>query len=197
MRICVFGAASDAIDKKYVDDCFILGETLAKRGHDLVFGAGGVGLMGATAKGFKKGGAHIIGVIPQFFEDNGYESVYKEADAVFKTETMAERKSLMEKYAEAFLIVAGSIGTFEEFFEVMTLKQLGRHKKPIIVYNFNGFYDWLNDLLKNLADGGFLNKEALKMCLITDDKDEIIRYIDNYSEKDCNWNILKPSEPKN
>ena len=90
MRICVFGAASNRIDKKYIEDCRNLANTLASRGHDLVFGAGGEGLMGAAADGFKKGGARLHGVIPQFFIDSGYEAVFKELDELTLTGTMAE-----------------------------------------------------------------------------------------------------------
>lgn len=191
MTICVYGAASERIDKKYIDDCLDFGEKLARRGHDLIFGAGGEGLMGAMARGFKKGGGKITGVIPQFFEDNGYEGTYKFADKIIKTDSMAERKRTMEDGCDAFLIVAGGIGTFEELFEALTLKQLGRHKKPIVIYNFGGFYDWFNTMMASIAEKKFLHEEALKMFTVLSDKEEIIRYIENYSTANVNWNILK------
>ena len=196
MKICVFGAASEKIDKKYLDDTFALGKLLAERGHDLVFGAGGEGVMGAAARGFKSGGAHIHGVIPQFFEDNGYEGIFKQADVVTKTQTMAERKRTMEDDADAFVILPGGIGTFEELFEVMTLKQLGRHKKPIVIYNMYGFYDWIKDVFGKIVEGGFLNAETLKLFFVAASGDEIAGYIENYNTDDVKWNILKKSDRK-
>ena len=105
MRICVFGAASNRIDKKYIDDCRELARKLGSRGHNLVFGAGGEGLMGAAAQGFKESGARLHGVIPQFFIDSGYEAVFKELDEFTLTQTMAERKRIMEDEAESNNVV--------------------------------------------------------------------------------------------
>lgn len=196
MRICIFGAASDKIDKKYIDDCYELSLSLAKRGHSLVFGAGGEGLMGAAARGFKDGGAHIHGVIPQFFEDNGYEAVFYDADKITKTQTMAERKKVMEDDCDAFIIVPGGIGTFEEFFEVLTLKQLGRHKKAIAVYNSNGYYDGIYGIFDKIIKDKFVNKECLRLFKVISDKNELIDYIENYSAKDVNWDLLKANDVK-
>lgn len=196
MRICIFGAASDKIDKKYIDDCYELSLSLAKRGHSLVFGAGGEGLMGAAARGFKDGGAYIHGVIPQFFEDNGYEAVFYDADKITKTQTMAERKKVMEDNCDAFIIVPGGIGTFEEFFEVLTLKQLGRHKKAIAVYNSNGYYDGIYGIFDKIIKDKFVNKECLRLFKVISDKNELIDYIENYSAKDVNWDLLKANDVK-
>ena len=196
MRICIFGAASDKIDKKYIDDCYELSLSLAKRGHSLVFGAGGEGLMGAAARGFKDGGAYIHGVIPQFFEDNGYEAVFYDADKITKTQTMAERKKVMEDDCDAFIIVPGGIGTFEEFFEVLTLKQLGRHKKAIAVYNSNGYYDGIYGIFDKIIKDKFVNKECLRLFKVISDKKELIDYIENYSAKDVNWDLLKANDVK-
>ena len=135
MRICVYGAASPIIDPEYIRLVEIMGEKMAKRGHSLVFGGGGNGLMGAAARGVKKGGGHILGVIPKFFDDEKIEAVYSECDELIEPDTMRERKQIMEDNAEAFIIVPGGIGTFEEFFEILTLKQLCRHNKPIAIYN--------------------------------------------------------------
>ena len=191
MKICVFGAASEKIDKKYLDDTFALGKLLAERGHDLVFGAGGEGVMGAAARGFKSGGAHIHGVIPQFFEDNGYEGIFKQADVVTKTQTMAERKRTMEDDADAFVILPGGIGTFEELFEVMTLKQLGRHKKAIALFNCFGFFDNLNKFIDEIIETGFINKECKMLYKTFDRAEEIIDYVENYTAEGVRWDFLK------
>lgn len=191
MRICVFGAASDKIDKRYIDDCYMLGNMLAKNGHDLIFGAGGEGLMGAFAKGFKDCGAHVIGVIPKFFEEKGYEGVFYAADEIIRTETMAERKKIMEDGADAFIIVPGGIGTFEEFFEVLTLKQLGQHKKAIAVYDFLNYYEGLNGIFDSIIEKKFVNEECKWLFKVFTDKKEMIDYVENYDPEDINWELLK------
>ena len=147
MNVCVFGAASDLIDKSYIETAEKLGEMLGKRGHNLVFGAGNNGMMGAVARGIKKENRHITGVIPEFFKEEKIENIFPECDEIIYTETMAQRKTKMGELADAFIIVPGGVGTFEEMFEVITLKQLGRHTKPIAIYDMNGYYDKLEDFL--------------------------------------------------
>lgn len=191
MKICIFGAASDKIDKKYITDCYELATALAKRGHDLVFGAGGEGLMGAAARGFKDSGRKVHGVIPQFFVDSGYEAIFKDCDEHTFTDTMAERKSIMETEADAFIIVPGGIGTFEEFFEVLTLKQLGRHKKPIAVYNSYGYFDGLQRFIDGIIDMKFVNKECKLLYSVIDKREVVIEYIENYSPVGVKWDLLK------
>jgi uncharacterized protein (TIGR00730 family) len=139
MKICVFGAASSMIDEEYKIKVEALGREMVKRGHSLVFGGGGHGLMGAAAKGVRAENGHIFGVIPRFFEEEDVEVLFKGCDEVVYTETMRERKQIMEDNADAFIVVPGGIGTFEEFFEILTLKQLCRHNKPIAVYNIKGY----------------------------------------------------------
>ena len=133
MRICIFGASSAHIDEFYIKAVEDLAEKMARRGHSLVFGAGATGAMGAAARGTKRGGGYIHGVIPEFFREEGVEKIYTECDELTYTKTMAERKTLMEDDAEAFIIVPGGIGTLEEFYEVLTLKQLGRHNKAMAI----------------------------------------------------------------
>ena len=176
MKVCVYGAASPTIDKKYILATEKLGEELAKRGHSLVFGAGANGLMGATARGFKKGGAKILGIIPKFFQEESVEALYGECDELILTENMRERKQIMEDNADAFIIVPGGIGTYEEFFEILTLKQLCRHNKPIAVYNLFGYYDKLNDTILDAMDKEFIKDNCKALYFISEDQEEIIKY---------------------
>ncbi len=178
MRICVYGAASPTIDKKYIDVTEALGETLAKRGHNLIFGGGGNGLMGAAARGFKKGNANIIGVIPQFFDKENIEAIYDKCDKLIMPETMRERKQIMEDNADAFIIVPGGIGTYEEFFEILTLKQLCRHQKPIALYNMFGYYNELNATMLSAIDKEFIKDNCVHLYLLSDNIDDIIKYIE-------------------
>lgn len=191
MNICVFGAASNEIDKKYMDDIEIMAEKLAKDGHHLVFGAGGQGLMGAAARGFKKGGAKITGVIPTFFKEAEIEAIYDECDELIYTDTMRERKAVMEDKADAFVIVPGGIGTFEEFFEVLTLKQLGRHSKPIAIYNCKGYYDKMEAMLNTSIEEGFVRHTCKEIYSYVNNVDELIRYINNNNHCDYTVSELK------
>lgn len=179
MRICVFGAASNEIDEKYITEVERFGALMAKRGHELVFGAGMNGLMGACARGIKSVGANVVGVIPSFFKEESIEAIFPQCDELIYTETMAKRKAKMEDLAEAFVIVPGGIGTFEEFFEVLTLKQLGRHTKPIAIYNIEDYYNNLEDFLKNAYEKGFIRNDCRKLYFCSKDANEILEYVEN------------------
>lgn len=178
MRICVYGAASPTIDPEYIRQVEIMGEEMAKRGHSLVFGGGGNGLMGAAARGVTKGGGHIIGVIPKFFEEEGVEAIYDKCDELIMPETMRERKQIMEDNADAFIITPGGIGTYEEFFEILTLKQLCRHNKPIAVFNVLSYYDGLNDVMKQATQKNFIRENCEALYYITDNLEKLLDYIE-------------------
>lgn len=178
MKICVFGAASHTIDKKYIETVEIMGEEMAKRGHSLVFGGGANGLMGAAARGVKKGGGYILGVIPKFFEDESVEAVYKDCDKLIEPDTMRERKQLMEDNADAFIITPGGIGTFEEFFEILTLKQLCRHNKPIAIYNIDGYYNEILYAIEMATKKNFIRGGCLDLFKICENTDELFAYIE-------------------
>lgn len=178
MRICVFGAASFTIDEEYVNLVEKMGEELAKRGHSLVFGGGGTGLMGAAARGVHKGKGHILGVIPKFFKDENIESIFPNCSEIILPETMRERKQIMEDNADAFIVVPGGIGTFEEFFEILTLKQLCRHHKPIVIYNINGYYNDIVNLMNTSISKNFVREKCLQLYTVTDDLEELFKVIE-------------------
>ena len=179
MRICVYGAASPTIDPQFIEKVEKMGEIMAKRGHSLVFGGGGNGLMGAAARGVTKGGGKILGVIPSFFKDEVVEAIYDKCDELIYTETMRERKQLMEDNADAFIVTPGGIGTFEEFFEILTLKQLCRHDKPIALYNVNGYYNELETMMSAAIKKNFIKESCSSIYRVTDDLDELFHYIEN------------------
>ena len=178
MRICVYGAASPTIDPEYIRQTETMGEEMAKRGHSLVFGGGASGLMGAAARGVKKGGGSILGVIPKFFEQETVEAIYTECDEMLTPDTMRERKQLMEDNADAFIITPGGIGTYEEFFEILTLKQLCRHNKPIAIFNVMGYYDSLNEVIQQAMQKNFIRENCNTLFKITDNLDELFDYIE-------------------
>lgn len=178
MRICVFGAASPTIDKEYIETVEKMGKEMAERGHSLVFGGGANGLMGAAARGVRDGGGHILGVIPKFFEEEDVEEVCDFCTEMICPDTMRQRKQIMEDNADAFIITPGGIGTFEEFFEILTSKQLCRHNKPIAVYNVKGYYNELYHAMEMAIEKNFIRGNCRDLYLFTDDKDEMFRYLE-------------------
>ncbi len=191
MRICVYGAASPTIDPEYIRLVEIMGEKLANRGHSLVFGGGGNGLMGAAARGVKRGGGHILGVIPKFFDDEKIEALYSDCDELIEPDTMRERKQIMEDNADAFIIVPGGIGTFEEFFEILTLKQLCRHNKPIAMYNINGYYNEIVASITAATNKNFIRENCMELFFLTDDLEELFKYVETLPRTDLTVKDLK------
>ena len=178
MKICVFGASSRDLEQGYFDEAFALGAELARRGHTIVFGGGASGLMGATARGAKSQGGHLIGIAPKFFDEPGI--LDKDCDEMIFTETMSERKKAMEDMSEAFITLPGGIGTFEEFFEALTLKQLGRHAKAMAVLNTLGYYDALEAMVQRAVDERFLTADGKDLYAMFTDVGELVSYVENY-----------------
>lgn len=178
MNICIYGASSDLIEKIYLDESFSLGEKMAKRGHSLVFGGGAQGVMGACARGTKQGGGKVIGVSPSFFNVDGV--LYDKCDELVYTETMRERKAIMEERADAFVIAPGGIGTYEEFYEILTLKQLARHNKAIVIFNIDGYYSKMIEALKEAEDKNFIRPQTLDLYEVFDDPEKIVDYLEKY-----------------
>ncbi len=178
MRICLYGAASPTIDPEYIEKVEQLGKEMVARGHSLVFGGGGNGLMGAAARGVKAAGGHILGVIPKFFEEEKVEAICDFCDELILPDTMRERKQIMEDNADAFIVVPGGIGTFEEFFEILTLKQLCRHNKPIAIYNILGYYNEINTAMSAAMNKNFIRDNCTELYQISDNLDELLSYIE-------------------
>ncbi len=183
MRICVYGAASPTIDDIYKEKVEHLGKVMVQRGHSLVFGGGGKGLMGAVANGVHSAKGHIIGVIPQFFLDEKIEAVCEFCDEMILTETMRERKQIMEDNADAFIIVPGGIGTYEEFFEILTLKQLCRHNKPIVIYNIEGYYNEIETAMNEAIRKNFIKDSCVELYEVTDELDKLFECVENTQQK--------------
>ncbi len=189
MNICVYGASSDLIDKEYINAGEQLGEEMAKRGHSLIFGGGACGLMGAVARGMTKGGGKIVGIAPSFFNVDGI--LYDKCTDFIFTETMRERKQTMENMADAFIMTPGGVGTYEEFFEIFTLKQLGRHSKAIAILNTMGYYDTLSVLMQSTCDKNFMKTESLSLSQTFTDADSLLDYLEGYVPTDVNIQDMK------
>lgn len=177
--ICIFGASSANLEKSYYDAARSFGAELARRGHGLVFGGGRHGLMGACAEGVTAGGGRILGIAPKFFDEPGvlYE---KCTDFVF-TDTMRERKQLMEDRSDAVAVLPGGIGTYEEFFEMLTLRQLGQSRKPVVILDINGYFAPMEELLRHTARQKFMSSRCLELFATVSSPGGALDYIENYT----------------
>ena len=191
MKIAVYGAASSLIDDLYKQAGTELGRKMVERGHGLVFGGGANGMMGAVAKGVYEKGGYLLGVVPQFFHDTNAEISFKHCTDYIYTNTMRERKKEMEEKCDAFIITPGGIGTLDEFFEILTLKQLGRHNKAIAIYNINGFYDEMASSLYRMAKEEFITSDCAELCKVFTDADEMLKYIEEYDSSEIDLSKVK------
>ena len=176
MNICIYGAASDHIDHHFIEETEKLGEALANSGHNLIYGGGGTGLMGAAARGFYKGHADITSVTPHFMHT--FQPYFEHSTRTIETSSMSTRKEIMEKNADAFIITPGGVGTLDEFFQVLTLKELKRIDKPIIIFNIHHFYDPVIDLINHYHKEGFIRDVVVEECYkVSDDITEIVELL--------------------
>lgn len=189
MNICLYGASSDDIAKSYITATEDLGRKIALKGHSLVFGGGALGLMGAAARGTVSCGGKVIGVAPSFFQVDGI--LFNQCTEFIYTETMRQRKEILENKSDAFIMVPGGPGTFDEFFEILTLKQLGQHRKPIAVFNINGYYDDLYKFLESAVEKKFMSRECLNLAFFSNSADKIIEYLENYDSENYDFKEFK------
>ena len=131
--------------------------------------------MGAAVRGVIAEGGYSLGIAPKFFDKPGI--LQKDCSEFLYPETMRERKQLMEDHADAFIVLPGGIGTFEEFFEILTLKQLGRMNKPIMLFNLNGYYDPLLRLLEETIAQGFMKPACRRLYAAFDDSEAMLAAI--------------------
>ncbi|MEG0257633.1 MAG: TIGR00730 family Rossman fold protein [Christensenella sp.] len=177
-KICVYGSSSSAIDKKYLDTAYHLGALIAKSGQTLVFGAGTMGMMGAVARGVKSEDGCVIGIIPEFLNIPGIP--FESCDEYIVLPTMRDRKQKMEDLSDAFIAAPGGFGTFEELTEIITLKQLKRHQKPIIILNTHGFFDELLAMFDKTVTQNFAKPDGLSVYTTVATPEEAISAIQNY-----------------
>ena len=161
MNICIYGASSAELKKIYYEKTEELGRLMGKRGHGLVFGGGKEGLMGAAARGVDRENGYILGIAPRFFDQPGV--LYEHCTEFIFTENMRERKHLLESRSDATIVVPGGIGTYEEFFEILTLKSLGRIDRPIVLYNIQGYYDSMRALMEYKAGEKLMLRDVVGM----------------------------------
>jgi uncharacterized protein (TIGR00730 family) len=174
-NICVFASGSKTLDDIYLSEAQMLGRLIAQRGFGLVFGGGKDGLMGAVARGADEEGGRIIGVVPEMMNVKGI--IYDSCTELFVTSGIRERKALMEREADAFIALPGGFGTLEELLEIITLRQLGCHRKPIAAVNTNGFYSHLKAQFDETVRQGFASEDASAVYKICDSAKQALDYI--------------------
>jgi uncharacterized protein (TIGR00730 family) len=165
-NIAVFCASASGTDPIYREAAEQLGRTLAEKGIGLIYGGATVGLMSAVAESCLSAGGRVVGVIPEVLVD--LEVAHHGITELHITDTMHTRKALMGEKADAFLILPGGYGTFEEMFEVLAWQTLKLHQKPILLLNINGFYDPLLIFLDHCVTQGMLKPKNREILLVAD-----------------------------
>lgn len=176
--LCVFCGSRPGASPDYVAAAKTLGAALGRDGRTLVYGGASVGVMGALADSALQAGAKVIGVMP-------HALARKEIAHGFLTEfisvgSMHERKALMEKKSEGFIVLPGGFGTYDETFEIITWAQLGMHHKPVGFLNVRGFFDPLVAMVQKGIDEGFIPAEHSSLLVLENDVDALLKRMDEY-----------------
>lgn len=177
MTVCVFASSSSRIDKRYMAAASELGSLFAGSKINVIYGGGGIGLMGTLADAVIEHGGSITGVIPSFMNDEGWG--HPHVMDMIVTPDMGERKKKMFAKADAIVALPGGVGTLEELAEAITLKQLGLFKGPIVILNTLNFYRSFIDFLEHMVAGHFLRTEHKGMWEIASTPKEVLITLSN------------------
>ncbi len=188
--ICVYCGASPNVDEKYKTATYQTGKSLAERGYRLVYGGGSSGLMGIVANSALEHDGDVIGIIPDHIDER--EKKHPNLTKLHVVSSMHERKAMMANYSDIFLILPGGLGTMDEFFEIVTWKQLGLHDKKIIVYNMEDYWGNLKLLLRNIGDKNFMKVADEQLYCICDHLEQVLEEIEKapFSNKDVKDNVV-------
>ena len=178
MNVCVFAASSNRVDGAYSDAASKLGTLLADAGIEVIYGGGGIGLMGCLADAVLEKAGKITGVIPEFMRTEGWG--HPNISEVIITRDMGERKKRMFDMADAVIALPGGIGTVEELTEAITLKQLGLYKGPVIILNTLSYYNSFIEFLDQMISGHFLRTEHKGIWKVVETPEEALEAITGY-----------------
>ena len=182
MRVCVFCASSEKMESVYFEAAAELGEEIGRNGWELLYGGTNCGLMREVPDAAKKAGGKVTGIIPRCIVDRGVSA--QGITELIVAPDMKERKSMMREQADAFIALPGGWGTLEEITEVITLKQLGVHNKPIVFINTNDFYEYFFLFINNIRKEGFLSNAYDGLYTVVNDVEEALAYIKKYKAKE-------------
>jgi uncharacterized protein (TIGR00730 family) len=171
-NVCVYCGSGPGNDPEFMTAARRVGELMATDGVGLVYGGGSKGLMGEVANAVLRHGGHVTGVIPEFLKSK--EGIQVDAQEIIITPNMHVRKQTMFDKADAFVAMPGGIGTLEELIEQLTWAQLGRHKKPILILNINGFWDPLCVLIDHMRRLAFIHNESGVRMLVAERPEDVM-----------------------
>jgi cytokinin riboside 5'-monophosphate phosphoribohydrolase len=177
-NVCVFCSSSDMVSKIFFDEAESLAEKLVENNFNVVYGGAKVGLMGAIARKTKELGGKVIGILPENLKK--IEIAFEQADELIITKNMQERKFLLEQKSDAFIALPGGFGTLDEIFEMLTLKQLNLHSKPLILINTKNYYKNLIDMFEIMYEEKFAKNEYRKYYYIASDAADAVVFLKNY-----------------
>ena len=189
--LAVYCGAKKGNISSYIQEAHHLGEILANQKITLVYGGGNVGLMKAVADGCLSKGGQVIGVIPEKLQE--LELAHPNLTKLYVTQSMQERKFLMAQLADAFIAMPGGFGTLEEMFEVLSLTQLGYHKKPVGLLNIHNYYQSLHNWIQHAHKEGFINHNHSQLLLIDEDPNRLLQRMRNASFFDLREELSKDS----
>jgi len=193
MNICVFCSSSDVIEPEYFSAATELGQTMAARRDVLIYGGANVGLMGTLARVMHQCGGRVVGIIPGFMASRGL--AYAPADELVLTRDLRERKAFMEDRADAFLALPGGFGTLEEMLEIITLKQLHQHTRPVVFLNTGGFYNPLIRLFDHMRQHRFAKQSSSELYYFATDARDAFAYLDSYQPPAVEAKWYRTNEP--
>lgn len=174
--VTVYASSSAALQHSYYEAATRLGRVLAKAGKTITYGAGGKGLMGSVADGALSLNGKVYGVVPNFLQE--LELTHRGLTELRVVEDMHTRKQLMLENSDAVVTLPGGSGTYEELFEVLTLKRLGQWVGPIVLVNTNGFYNSLLEFLQHSIDEHFMGNKHLKMWSVVDEPEQVLEALE-------------------
>ena len=173
--VAVFCAASETIDPVYSAAATEVGNILGRTGATLVYGGARFGLMEATAQAAKASGATVVGVVPQILEERDRVSTL--IDEKINCRNLSDRKDIMLERSDILVALPGGVGTLDEIFHVLAAAMIGYHSKRVVLYNVNGFWDSLMELLGSSKDKGFVRCDLERHLVVADSIDELEKYI--------------------
>lgn len=182
LSVAVYCSSSNKVRASYMEAAEQLGQLLAEQHIRLVYGDGGIGLMAAVARGVLSRGGEVVGVIPQFMVEQGWNNPLSTRTIV--TQTMHERKAKICELADAMVALPGGIGTFEELLECLTWKQLGLHSKPVVILNTDGYYDRLLGCLDYMVEEHMMRPVHRQMYAVVSLPEEVLPAIASMPEWD-------------
>jgi len=176
-NICVFCSSSDALNEEFYHEAEMLAARMLEESFELVYGGARVGMMGRIARRMSENGAKVTGVIPELIYN---KNIAEHSVNLIVTEDMKSRKAKMAEMADAFVALPGGFGTLEELCEVITLKQLEYHQKPVVLVNTAGFYDRLLDFFEVFYQNSFAKSDYRGLYYVAGSSSDAIDYIKSY-----------------